>query len=180
MEDNNLQQQRKQFGISIGIFTLVLAGVILLATYIIYKSVWNLEDFALSLVIVFIASIILIFVFIGFYAIKAIQAGTRLLAHGGDILSTTDQGLKPLLDKLAVTMDEINAMMNDVGKMMENVKNFSASISEMGEQVNNLNRHIKEFGETLASKTSKFGAGLKTAFGVVSRGMSKKGGNHEE
>lgn len=89
------------------------------------------------------------------------------------------EGLKPLVGEFKISMQEINKILKDVGTSVDHIKEFSSSVGEMSQQVKALNRQIKEMGENLAQKTSKFGVGLKTAFGVVAKGVSKHGGEKE-
>ncbi|HLC15174.1 MAG TPA: DUF948 domain-containing protein [Thermodesulfovibrionia bacterium] len=86
------------------------------------------------------------------------------------------EGLKPLVGQFNTSMEEINKILKDVGASVDHIKEFSSSVGEMSHQVRGLNKQIREMGENLAQKTSKFGIGLKTAFGVVARGVSKRGG----
>ena len=90
------------------------------------------------------------------------------------------EGLKPLVGQFNISMQEINKILKDVGTSVDHIKEFSSSIGEMSHQVRGLNKQIKDIGENLAQKTSKFGVGLKTAFGVVARGVSKHGGEKEQ
>ncbi len=125
-------------------------------------------------------SIAVAIIILGLYLIPVIKQIAKLLKSGGDLLNTIENGLRPIMNELTVTVERINNVIKEIETSMGHIREFSGTIAEMGEHIHRLNAQLKDLAEALAMKTSKFGVGIKTALGVVAKSVSKKGEKSEQ
>jgi uncharacterized protein YoxC len=105
---------------------------------------------------------------------------TETVRSTKELLSTVDAGLKPLLEEITTSVEKINNMLAELESAVEHIKHFSKIISETGKQVHTFNEILKETGESMGKKGSRFGAGIKTAFSVISKGVSRGEKKHDQ
>ncbi|MBI5025235.1 MAG: DUF948 domain-containing protein [Nitrospirae bacterium] len=92
-----------------------------------------------------------------------------------EFLKTTQQSLKPLLDNLDGTVQTTNKIAHGIEDSIRNIRDFAQAVGNIGRLLNDINRLLKGTGASFAIKTASLGVAIKTALGVLVKGILKGG-----
>jgi uncharacterized protein YoxC len=129
---------------------------------------------------VFVFALALVVLALTYYLIPTIKQITETIRSTKELLTTVDGGIKPLLEEITTSVEKVNNMLAEIELAVEHVKDFSGAISEAGKHLHNINEILKDTGDSMSKKTSRFGAGLKTAFSVISKVVARGEKKHDK
>ncbi|MBI4825751.1 MAG: DUF948 domain-containing protein [Nitrospirae bacterium] len=114
--------------------------------------------------------------FLLLFLIPAILQIKRTARAAEDLLNTTNQSLAPLLTDLRETVERTNHVILKLDESMDNVQNLTKSIGETGAIISDINSFVRKIQMLVSFTTLGFSSGIKTALGVLTQGIIKKGG----
>ncbi|MEW6600746.1 MAG: DUF948 domain-containing protein [Nitrospirota bacterium] len=91
-----------------------------------------------------------------------------------DFLQATQASLSPLLKKLQETVDKTNQVANKLDESISDVQHLTKAVGETGAIIEDIKTLIKQISTLISGTISSFGAGIKTALGVLTQGIIKK------
>jgi len=97
-----------------------------------------------------------------------------------NFIKTTQEPLISLLSELRESVERLDRIIRDIEDSTKNVQHLSKAIGELGALIDELNNFVRRTGLSFSIKTASIGVGIKTALGVLARGIIKKGGNADE
>jgi uncharacterized protein YoxC len=104
----------------------------------------------------------------------------NMLRSVESFVKTTQEPLILLLSELRESVERLNRIIKDIEDSTKNVQHLSKAIGELGALIDELNNFVKRTGLSFSIKTASIGVGIKTALGVLARGIIKKGGDADE
>jgi len=108
------------------------------------------------------------------FLVPAILQITRTAKAAESFLKTTQESLNPLILKLNDTVDRANGVVSEVEESVHNVQQLTKAVGETGALLGEVNNLIRKAGMVLSVTTSGFGAGIKAALGVLTKGAIEK------
>ena len=114
-----------------------------------------------------------VIVLVGFL-VPAILQVTRTAKAAEQLLKTTEESLNPLILKLNETVERANRVVEEVELSIGNVQNLTKAIGETGAIVSDINNSVRSIQKFFWVTACGFGAGIKTAFSVLTKGAVEK------
>lgn len=122
---------------------------------------------------------VLLIILLGF-VIYFILIAKNTLGSVENFVKTTQEPLTLLLSESRESIERLNRIIKDIEDSTKNVQHLSKAIGELGALIDELNNFVKRTGLSFSIKTASIGVGIKTALGVLARGIIKKGGDTDE
>jgi len=97
-----------------------------------------------------------------------------------NFIKVTQEHLVPLLSELKEGAKKLNSITSNIEETTKNVQHLSKAIGGLGTLIDELNNFVRRTGLSFSIKTASIGVGIKTALGVLARGLIKKGGDTDE
>ncbi|MDO8281631.1 MAG: DUF948 domain-containing protein [Thermodesulfovibrionia bacterium] len=114
--------------------------------------------------------------FLLLFLIPAILQIKRTARAAEDLLITTRQSIAPLLADLQQTVESVNHVVLKLDESMGNMQNLTKAIGETGSIISDINGFVRKIQMVVSFTTLGFSSGIKTALGVLTQGIIKKGG----
>lgn len=110
------------------------------------------------------------------FLIPAILQIKRTAKAAEDLLITTRQSIAPLLADIQQTVESVNHVVLKLDESMGNMQNLTKAIGETGSIISDINGFVRKIQMVVSFTTLGFSSGIKTALGVLTQGIIKKGG----
>ncbi len=88
---------------------------------------------------------------------------------------TTQDSLNPLLSELKESIERTNRVTEGVEDSIKNVRHLAKSMGEIGNLIDELNDLVRQSGLSFSVKAASLGIGIKTALGVLAKGIIRGG-----
>ncbi|RJQ49720.1 MAG: DUF948 domain-containing protein [Nitrospiraceae bacterium] len=108
------------------------------------------------------------------FLIPAILQITRTAKAAEDFIRSAEGSLNPLILKLNETVERTNRVAAGVEESVGHVQHLTKAIGETGALVEDVNRLFRHAGVFLSATSSGLGAGIRAAFGVLTKGAVEK------
>lgn len=128
----------------------------------------------------FLGVIAAVFIVLLAFLIPLILRAKQTLKSVDDFVKVTQESLIPLLSELKKSVERLNRITEDIEDSTKNIQHLSKAIGETGALFEELNNLVKRTGLSFSIKTASLGVGIKTALGVIAKGIIKKGGKTNE
>lgn len=115
-----------------------------------------------------------VIIIIGTFLVSLILKAKNALISFDNLVKSTHESLIPLLTELKESAERINKTVKDIENSVRDVQHLTSAVGEMGTIIGELNSFIKRTGFTFSIKTASIGVGIKTALGVLLKGLMKK------
>ncbi len=127
----------------------------------------------MTLEIISTIALVLIAVIMIVFWIPAILQIRKTAKAFEDFLKTTQENLNPLLAEIRESAEHINKTVERIEDSVKNVQRLTSAVGETGAMVDEVNNLIKRTGLSVTVKTASLGIGIKTALGVLAKGLIK-------
>jgi len=114
------------------------------------------------------------------FSIPTILQIRRTAKSVEDLLKSTEGALNSLLLELKESIERINRTTEGIEGSVKNVQYLTKSIGEIGALLDEVNNLVRQTGSSFAVKTACIGVGIKTALGVLAKGLIKKASSKEK
>ncbi len=109
---------------------------------------------------------------IAFYLIPALMELKKALAC---LRRTLDEGLKPTLEELQLTLKSVRTISDEVGGITADVRVLSKSVGEVGHTVSAINGFVEAVGSSMSVKAISLKAGIRAAIEYLAKNLIRKG-----
>jgi len=123
---------------------------------------------------------IFVIIVVALFLISLILKARIALISFDNLVKSTHESLIPLLNELREGAERINKIAKDIESTTKDVQHLTMAVGEMGAIIDELNKFVKRTGLTFSIKTASIGVGIKTALGVLLKGLMKKAIPKEE
>lgn len=108
------------------------------------------------------------------FLIPAILQIKKTAKAAEDFLQTTKASLNPLLITLQETVEKTNQIADKLDESIINIQHLTKSVGETGAIIDDINARTRHISTFISGMMCSFGAGIKTALGVLVRGIMNK------
>ncbi len=131
--------------------------------------------FAVIILILLLTLIVLVA-----FSIPAILQIRKTAKSVEDFLKSTEGSLNPLLVELKEGIERINKTTKGILESVADVQYLTKSIREIGMLIDEVSNLLRQTGSSFIVKTACIGVGIKTALGVLVKGLIKKASSKEK
>jgi uncharacterized protein YoxC len=107
----------------------------------------------------------------------------RMVGSLVELIKTTSGSLRDLAGELTTTLKTTNRILSTVDEMVVGVKELVSSLKDLGAGAKKLGEALKESSQyvvNLFGQLSGLIAVIKSTFGILARGVIKKGGHDDK